>query len=460
MNVRRFVPPARLAAMLGALVGLAAGSAAVAGAKLAGDSPPESQPALEATHLPPLLTLAGEDVQLSYDAFCVSEQADGAGCEVEGTAFVRTGRQSSFEAVPLKKVSSSEGARLAAVVPESLAASRDGLEYYAELRAGTGASVVVPPGGATAPHRSLRLADPVVVDLGAHAFGRARRADARVASASWGTGRDDVGLEAGRNLAPIGATAFDVDRAGSVYLLDEARHRILRWDRAGRAPVRIPVSVSGSLADMTVASDGSLYVLESVTRPGGAPMVRRFDAFGRELERTETVERTASQIRMGRNGPVVLQQPSHQWMPVTSGGEIASSAAQRVRGRSARSLPGGGEVVVLRTGNEIRIALTGRQGARRSWLLRSETALGEVQLAEPLGGRLLVVARAYTDTDAEFDVIVLDGRGLAGRFSVGAPGWAESAPLGRFRLVGSSLYRLGSTENGPFVDRFDLEVTR
>jgi len=38
--------------------------------------------------------------------------------------------------------------------------------------------------------------------------------------------------------------------------------------------------------------------------------------------------------------------------------------------------------------------------------------------------------------------------------------WAESAPLARFRLVGSSLYRLGSTRAGLFVDRFDAEVSR
>jgi hypothetical protein len=38
--------------------------------------------------------------------------------------------------------------------------------------------------------------------------------------------------------------------------------------------------------------------------------------------------------------------------------------------------------------------------------------------------------------------------------------WAESAPLARFRLAGSSLYQLGSTPAGAFVDRYDLEVTR
>ena len=37
--------------------------------------------------------------------------------------------------------------------------------------------------------------------------------------------------------------------------------------------------------------------------------------------------------------------------------------------------------------------------------------------------------------------------------------WAQSMPLSRFRLVGSSLYELGTTEQGAFVDRYDLGVS-
>jgi hypothetical protein len=44
------------------------------------------------------------------------------------------------------------------------------------------------------------------------------------------------------------------------------------------------------------------------------------------------------------------------------------------------------------------------------------------------------------------------------RASLDSVDWAETAPLSRFRLRGSSLYQLGSTSAGLFVDRFDLEV--
>ena len=399
---------------------------------------------------------------LAYEAFCVSEAVDDDGdCEIDGTAFVRAGRRDSFSTIPLQRVSSPDGNRLVARVPDVLLGSPEGFEYFAKLRStADGASVTIPAGGAAAPHRSLRVLAPIVVDLGAHDFARTREADERVVGMTWGTGALEAGLEEGRNLSPVGASAFDVDRTGSVYLLDEARHRILRWDKRRKTPTRIPVSVSGSLADIAVSPDGSVYVLETVGTAGGRPIVRRFDADGRELEAVETAERTASQIRLGDGGPVVLQQPSHHWMPITSGGAVAGARSQREHGRVERPLPGGGNVVVLRTGSEIRIVLTGRNGERRSWRLLSETPLGEVQLAEPLGNRLVVVARSYTETEAAFEVLLLDSGGLVRRFSVSAAEWAEAAPLGRFKLVGSSLYRLGSTPRGPFVDRFDLEVHR
>ena len=90
----------------------------------------------------------------------------------------------------------------------------------------------------------------------------------------------------------------------------------------------------------------------------------------------------------------------------------------------------------------------------------SATPLGEVQLAEPLGNRVVLVIRPYTETQDEFLVLVLGDRGVERSFSVDSADWAETAPLARFRLAGSSLYQLGSTPSGMHVDRFDLEVNR
>jgi hypothetical protein len=113
---------------------------------------------------------------------------------------------------------------------------------------------------------------------------------------------------------------------------------------------------------------------------------------------------------------------------------------------------------VLRRGNEIRLALTGANGVRRSWRVTSDDPIAEIQLAEPHGSNLIVVARVYSDRQDEFLVLVLGSKGLARSFAVDSVDWAETAALSRFRLAGSSLYRLGSTPSAVFVDRFDLEV--
>jgi hypothetical protein len=84
--------------------------------------------------------------------------------------------------------------------------------------------------------------------------------------------------------------------------------------------------------------------------------------------------------------------------------------------------------------------------------------MGEVQLSEPLGSGLLVVLRLYTDGSDEFVALHLGPTGLMGRFAVPSADWAETAPLSRFRLRGGSLYQLGSTSSGVFVDRYDLEA--
>ncbi len=93
-----------------------------------------------------------------------------------------------------------------------------------------------------------------------------------------------------------------------------------------------------------------------------------------------------------------------------------------------------------------------------SWRITSDTPLAEVQLAEAVGKRLVLVARTFTDSADEFVVLVLDRHGLVQRLSTPSDEWAEAAPLGRFRITGNKLYRLGSNASGAFVDRYDLEA--
>jgi hypothetical protein len=398
---------------------------------------------------------------LVYEAHCAAAGVESpeTGCELQGFVFARTVGSRSFRRLRLVQEAAG-GARLVASLPDDLV-DAPAFEYYAVVTSPvTGQSVTVPSGGAAAPTISRSLDHPVPVRLGRHDFGSRPLAGERVAAARWGSGQLGVGLEEGRSSHPIGASSFDVDAAGSVVVLDHANRRLLSWSRDGRGPKRIPLSVSGTIADLAAAPDGSLYVMETTAGDGRNPLVRRFDDAGRELEAVETAERGPARLVIGPDGPLVLQRPSHQWMPAFVSGVPANPAAQRSRARDAQHLPSGARVVVQRTGDELRLAVLSGAGISRSWRITSETSLGEVQVAEPLGARLVVVVRVYTDATDEFAVLLLDRDGLHSRTTITAAEWAEGAPFGRLRRVGSHLYRLGTSPTGVFVDRFDLEVSR
>jgi hypothetical protein len=423
-------------------------------------APSVAAPVLEATHLPPLLTASGERVDLRYDVFCAAAGADADGpCKATGSVFVRTGNAGPFHELALREEPTALDGRFAALVPSSIAHSPSGFSYYAVLRTGTG-TITLPAGGAAAPQRSLPLGKPVQVSIGTHAFGRVARAGARVAEAAWGHGPGQVGLEQGRNLPPIGGASFDVSADGTIHVLDEANRRVLRWRPGARAAsAAVPLAINGTLADMSVAGDGTIHVLETTNGGRDRQLLRSFAASGAS-KGVSTIAGRASQVRLAGDGvPMVLQQPSSQWMPAAAPtGRALTPAAQSLDGTPARPSGGGDDVVVLRRGNEIRVSVTGANGARQTWRITSQTPLAEVQLADVSGNRLVVVARVYTDTHDEFAVLVLGASGLERRFALDSADWAETAPLSRFRLRGTSLYQLGSTPAGTFVDRFDLEV--
>jgi hypothetical protein len=418
---------------------------------------------IEGTHLPPLLTIKGEAVTLRYDVYCTPLGADpdsGAPCDAAGTVFVRAGDSGPFRAVPLHVDATASEGRYAAAVPDDIVASPKGFSYYAVLRSvSTGAETVLPSGGSAAPQRSRPLDEPTLVSLGSHVFGSPRRPTARVATASWGSGDGQVGFEQGPELQPVGGSSFDVNASGVVSVLDEANRRVLEFSPGFDRPRQVPIGIRGTVADLAVGGDGSMTVLETVGDNGETPLVRSFDASGRLVVAAHLAERSAGSVELGPDGPVVLEYPAGQWMPVVDKATSLTAARQRSRGRAGRMLENGDELVVQREGDEARIAQIGPRGVRRSWRIQSSTPLGEIQLAKPLGDTVVVVLRVYTDARDEFEALVLDDNGVAKQFSIDSAAWAETAPLARLRLSGSALYELGSTSAGVFVDRYDLEVS-
>lgn len=457
---RRLSRYRHLAAALGLIAGAVCGAAVAGFAGAEQRSAAVGSGAMQATHLPPLLRLPDEPVELRYDVYCLSESPESADepCAASGTVFVRAGTRGPFRELELTEARGVDEGRFRVVVPSNLVRARDAFSYYAIFRSASGEHVV-PEGGASAPQISLALDKPVQVVLGSHQFGRALSPTARVAEAAWGDGPDEVRLEPGTDSVRIGPSSFDVGADGTVHLLDQARGRVLRWRGRAARPEATPLDVNGTIADLAVADDGTTHVLESTESGTGGTMLRVFGPGGEAISAGDVGD-GLSQVRIGPDGSAVVHRPSSgQWLAAARDGQAVRATARNASGRPGRPLKSGGEVVVLRSGNEIRVALVPERGRARSWQITSATSLAEVQLAEKFGTGLLLVTRVY-DTDDEYVALVVDDRGPVSTFALESPEWAEAAPLSRFRLVGSSLYRLGSTADGVFVDRFDLEVPR
>jgi hypothetical protein len=435
------------------------GGIALTSISVASGGPTLAVPGLDAVHVPPLLTRPGEPVTLRYAIVCAPRD-DGRPCEGSGSLYVRAGQTGLFRQLRLRRGEESREGRYYVELPSEIASSRDGFSYYAVLRDGTsGAALTVPAGGETAPQRSFPLGDATEVSLGVHAFGDDRAPNERVVAATWGSDPGEAGLAGSRELGFGGPSSFDVASDGTVAVLDQVNGRVEVWSHGGVKAT--DVEVSGGLADFALEHGGTMDVLEPPSRTTPAPMLRSFRGDGTPRWAQRLSDRTWAKLAVGPAGPIVQQQPSEQWLPVAGRGAALSRAAQAAGGRPGRPFANGREVLVERVGaGELRLAELAGNEVRRSWRLASVTPLGEVQLAEPYGDRLVVVMKTYTEDHSDYAVLVLDRAGVVAEFAVEPFEWAESAPLARFRLAGSSLYRLGSTHTGLFVDRFDLEVSR
>lgn len=447
----------------GVLAGVLAGMgvlsiSAASAARPTGQNVPPGARLLAAAHVPPLLTRPGEPLTLRYAIVCAPRE-DGSACAGAGDVFVRAGQSGAFTRLPLQRGADSREGRYFVAVPQAIAGSPAGFSYYATLRdEEAGATVTVPSGGAAAPQRSLQLDAAVDVALGRHSFGHVRRADARVVDAPWGSGEGQLGLAGSKDLGRFGPSAFDVDAQGGITVLDEVNGRLSRWGRLGVPRGITAVAVDRGLADLALEPDGTVDVLEPPSAEDHDPLLKSFRPDGSLRWAQQLSDRTWAKLGRGPAGPIVLQDPSEQWLPVADHGKPLDHGAQARAAHAGRPLGDGRELLVERVGaDELRIAETAGSSTVRAWRVTSATPIGEVQLAERFGARLLVVVKTYTDDRDEFTVLVLDRSGVAQRFSLAPSQWAEAAPLARFRFAGSSLYQLGSTETGAFVDRYDLE---
>jgi hypothetical protein len=420
---------------------------------------------LKATYSPAKLRTSSDPAEVRYDISCLPPDgnAEGAGvCDGGGTVYFRSSTNVSAS-VPLRVDPNAQTGRYVATVPTNVW-SAPWFTYYAVIRDNTtGRTIQLPQGGSSAPQVSFALTAPPI-DLGEHVFRSTRLPNARVAGATWGSGDGQVGLEDGIDM-PAGAASFDVGSAGDVYLLDEANSRMLEFRASGSAVQTALPDLSGVRADLRVSdATGTAYVLETANAGFPRPLLRAYTLQGTPLGSSTVADAAAAQVRLSGSTAYVSEYPSSMWAPVLQNdGRTAVDASAQVTS-AAPGAPGGAtSVVVLSTGSEIRVGTYAPVGPTYQLMtarITSATPVADIQLAQTLpSGRLLVVFSVYTETQHEYEAVVVDSFGaLVDQFSLPAAEWAQSMPLSRFRLVGSSLYELGSTDAGAFVDRYDLGV--
>jgi hypothetical protein len=404
----------------------------------------------EILHTPVLLARAGEPVELSFDVVCGAEKdAPESHCNPTGSVFVRPVSGSTFSKLPLER---EPDGLLSAVVPAGETGA--GFDYYVVMDNGRGQTASLPEAGADAPQHVWPLGDWTTVDLGAAHFRQARVPSSLVRELSWGRGDAAIGLDSGREQSRIGPSAFDVAPDGSVVLLDQVNRRLVLL-RRGIRPAHVPIAFSGGEGDLAVDGAGTIYVLDSATRP----MVHAFTSAGASIATVALAEPTADMIRIGPSGPLVHSYPSEMWLPTGPGRPPFGPERQLATAQPARSADGGLGVVVHASSAAVRVALVRGDRVVRAWLLHGESSFGEVQLAEPYGDGMVVVVRLWNEKHAEFRVLRLGPKGLVQSFDVTPAEWAESASLSRFRLHGNTLYQLRSDPSGIEIAKFEIGGT-
>jgi hypothetical protein len=433
----------------------------------------DDAPPVTPDHQPPWLVLPGEQLTLIYGF------ENWYGPLSPGVVYLRNDTQRGFTRLPLSQGSQYGSPDLVARVPGRLVRGHQ-LLYYAILRnPATGKTITVPAGGAGSPQRVWVLDRPLAVPLGTHTFGHLRSPDAIVARA----GPNDVGFSfppSGQEGVPFGPWSFDVARDGSIWLLDQVKHRLLVWqpgqpDRPART-VRLPQDPLERIADFAVAPDHTIYATY-LPPPGPGSKTLRLCA----LTPTGQVRWTApttdevfnAQLRIGPDGTLYVyggQERGRFWTPLTTpAGQPVPVAEQRRRASRYEPLPDG--LRLLDTGlsaHEQRLALIDQAGqVIRAWRVTSQTDLGATTGTPALVGGDPVVVLEVTQPPAakhRYEYLVLrlaPAGGTRVRFALAPDLFAVfgDLPITGVRVgPDGRLYRLRSNPTtGVSIARYSLD---
>lgn len=439
---------------------LAIGQAAMSGASASGPETSAGAGRLDVYYTPPVLVRAGEPVRIPVDVVCATPAGRACPATLTAGAAVGSGpwRIVSATAGPAMRVDLSAAAARAvspgAAVTAAGASRMAGgvVRFFLRADAG-GRTAALGSQSATGALRFYVTGDLRSVEVPSIPFGDVRPGTT-VLSLPWGSGPLRAGLALGNQSPTVGPSAFDVDTAGRVYLLDELQGRVAVFT-GGRLVRRASVAAQPP-ADIAVGRDGTAWVL---SREGGTPqlVVRAVDAADRVGSSIPLGDGIPGQIRAVGTGVFVHLYPLDAW--VSAGGSAARSTdPAALTGEPAAD---GSRTLSVVTGNAVRLATVVGQDVRDAVELRFQQDVGALALAEPdgRGGYWLVqqVWRQHPRPDEQYQFVHVTGGRVADTFAIPDAPFALSAALSKFRIgADGALYQLRTSSSGMRIVRYDI----
>jgi hypothetical protein len=291
-----------------------------------------------------------------------------------------------------------------------------------------------------------------VVHAPAIPFGRVRTGTTAL-FLPWGSGQARAGLVPGRESATLGPSSFDVDARGRVYLADAMQDRIAVFSRRGRLLREIPIEI-GARADIALTDAGALFAMDQT---GPDVVVRRVHPAGQVGPSLSLGPAIQGQIRTLGEEAVADLLPQDQWVAVVADGLGSLAVSGTNSGRPVHDA----QLLRVVTEDYLRLGTVSGDLVVDPIEVRFAQRLGEVALAEPDGSSgywaVVHVWRSDPSPADQFQIVHVVGGQVVDSFAVGDSRFADTPPLGRFRLGrDGNLYQLVTGSNGMRIVRYGL----
>ncbi|MGH2572693.1 MAG: hypothetical protein ACRDGU_04300 [Actinomycetota bacterium] len=404
---------------------------------------------LQIFYTSPVLVRRGERVLMPIQVVCATRA--GHPCSAKVALATRAGPRAPWR---LSAADQSGAVLFDLTFPASRVSGSGPVSFFlrAEARRDGGrSSVSVPEREASSPlsFYVTRRLPPVRVPSAS--FGAVRKGVIAL-SLRWGSGPSAAGLEPGRESATLGPSSFDVDRGGAIHLVDAVQDRIAVFS-GGKlvGQTQLPLGAGAAIA---VTDRGASYVAD---RDGGQAVIRRIDPDGRLGPALGLGEGIPAQVRTLGERAFVHLLPLDAWVRVP-----ADDSSEFAGGAPTVGMPVASDTELLRVATErfVRLGFASNKRVSDPVELRFGQKVGDVPLAEPDGeGGYVAVVHMWRDHPPADQYQVVRGAGtrILSAFAVADSRFADSPPLGKFRLGRDGhLYQLTTSPRGIRILRFEL----